>query len=214
MELPSNATVLFHGDSITDAGRSYENCESLGAGYVMIAVGWFSALFPERNLRFLNRGISGSRIRDLRDRWKKDCLDPKPDVASILIGINDTMKKHVWSSTTSIESFERDYRIILEHARTVLKSNVILMEPFVLDMTKEQLLIRKDLDPKLEVVRKLSREFEAVLVPLDRIFKEATKRIDPLILVIRWNSSNDCRTHINCPVLVESLWDNLTTAMK
>ena len=53
MHLPDNATVLFHGDSITDVGRNQEN-EWLGTGYAMMASAWFSAAHPKRNVRFVN----------------------------------------------------------------------------------------------------------------------------------------------------------------
>src|SRR3954467_821401 len=82
-----NAVVLFQGDSITDAGR-LESADGMGFGYATLAAAWFSALYPEKHIRFINRGISGNRVVDLAQRWKKDCLDLKPDWVSILIGIN------------------------------------------------------------------------------------------------------------------------------
>lgn len=45
---------------------------------------------PELELTFINTGISGNRVCDLRDRWQQDVINHKPDVVSILIGINDT----------------------------------------------------------------------------------------------------------------------------
>lgn len=45
---------------------------------------------------------------------------------------------------------------------------MILLEPFVLPVTEEQATAwRDDLDPKIEVVRRLATEFGAPLVPLD-----------------------------------------------
>lgn len=179
MKIPSNTTALFQGDSITDAGRDRKNSEDLGAGYAMIAAAWFSAIYPEKNVRFLNRGVSGNRIRELKDRWKKDCLDLGPSVVSILVGANDTLDRYLWNSPTSTERFEKDYTSILEQTWNVLNAQIVLLEPFLLHVTKDQLRLRENINQKIESVRKLSRKFKTLLVPLDKIFAEATEKREP-----------------------------------
>jgi len=118
LSLSDNLTILFQGDSITDAGRKRNHNESLGDGYVMMTAAWLSALYPEYHLKFFNRGIAGNRVRNLRSRWKKDCLDLRPDLVSVLIGINDIN----WKATSS-ESFRSDYSIILEQTKPVKMPN-------------------------------------------------------------------------------------------
>ena len=113
MRISSGAAILFQGDSITDADRNRRNTDDLGTGYVMMVAERFFANHPEVNVRFLNRGISGNRIRDLKVRWQKDCLNLKPDIVSILIGVNDTLGTFFWGEPTSIESFEEDFVSIL-----------------------------------------------------------------------------------------------------
>lgn len=44
---------------------------------------------PDRKFEFFNCGISGHRVGDLRQRWKKDAIDLKPDLLCILVGVND-----------------------------------------------------------------------------------------------------------------------------
>jgi len=51
---------------------------------------------------------------------------------------------------------------------------IILMEPFVLPDPPDRAGWRGDLDPKIQVARKLAREFEAVFVPLDGAFARAS----------------------------------------
>lgn len=46
----------------------------------------------DRDLTFINRGISGNTVLDLAKRWQQDALDLKPDILSILIGVNDKGK--------------------------------------------------------------------------------------------------------------------------
>jgi lysophospholipase L1-like esterase len=180
MLLHDNATVLFHGDSITDAGRNQEN-EFLGTGYAMMASAWFSAAHPKKNVRFINCAVGGNRVKDLRNCWRKDCLELKPDVVSILIGVNDIFRKgwFGWRQATSIESFENDYRVVLESTRNALSSPIILLEPFLLPVTEAHMELRKNLDPIIEVVNSLSREFKTLYIDLDKIFSEASKVKEP-----------------------------------
>lgn len=168
--------MLFQGDSITDAGRDRLDDSSSGRGYALISSAWFGALYPELNIRFLNRGIGGDRSADLRARWQTDCLDLKPDWVSILIGINDTWRRFDHGQVTTTETYEENYRALLDGIKAQLGSKLILAEPFVLPVSEDRLSWREDLDAKIKVVHKLAKEYEAILLPLDQIFKDALKR--------------------------------------
>ena len=167
LSLMDNPTILFQGDSITDSGRKSNHNEALGDGYVMMTSAWLSALHPEYNLKFYNRGIGGDRIRDLRHRWKKDCLDLKPNLVSILIGVNDVHRK-----ATPTESFKSDYKSILEQTQQS-KCQIVLLEPFLVHSNGNFLELTEELNKKIEVLRELSREFETKLIPLNDIFMKA-----------------------------------------
>jgi lysophospholipase L1-like esterase len=84
-------TILFQGDSITDGnrGRGLDPNHILGHGYQFIIAAKFGGRLPSRHLSFLNRGVSGNTVADLQKRWEKDTLALKPDILSILIGVND-----------------------------------------------------------------------------------------------------------------------------
>jgi len=172
-------TILFQGDSVTDAGRSRTDDNELGAGYPMYAASWLAAARPGETYRFLNRGISGNRVKDLKDRWTEDCIDLKPDVVSILIGINDTWRKYDSNDPTSAEKYEEDFRTILARVHDELHSTLVLIEPFVLPVDPAQNNWREDLDPKIHVVRKLAREFGAILIPMDGIFASVSAEREP-----------------------------------
>jgi lysophospholipase L1-like esterase len=174
--IENNAVVLFQGDSITDAGRSRLNDIDLGRGYAAMAAAWFSALYPEKHVRFLNRGISGNRAVDLRGRWQHDCLDLQPTWVSILIGINDTWRRFDSNDPKTTESYERDFNHICSQVRDRLNARLIIMEPFLLPTPRDRIAWRQDLDPKIAVARKLSREYDALFVPLDGIFAEAATK--------------------------------------
>lgn len=172
--LKKDAIVLFQGDSITDCGRDREDNSAMGNGYAMMSAAWYQALHPERNTTFLNRGISGNRVEDLMKRWEQDCLDLKPDVVSILIGINDTWRRYDSNDPTSAETYYQNYRVILSQVKDVLDAHIIVCEPFLLPVTDAQKkLWREDLDPKIQAARELSRDFHATYIPFDGIFAAA-----------------------------------------
>lgn len=175
--LKPNDLVLFQGDSITDAGRARDNTDHMGWGYAMMIAAWYSARHPENHVRFLNRGISGNRVPDLEARWQPDCIDLKPTVVSILIGINDTWRSFDSGQKTSTIDFEDGYRRILTQVAGKLKARIILLEPFVLHVPDDRKLWRPDLDPKRASVLTLAKEFDATFVAYDEIFaKLATVR--------------------------------------
>ncbi len=146
----------------------------LGFGYAAFTAAQLQLLSASPELKIYNRGISGNRVRDLLGRVQADLLDLKPTVISILIGINDTWRRYdAAKSTTTAAEFERDYRAILEKIRGELDAQVILLEPFLLHVPADRSAWREDLDPKIDVVRKLAVEFETELLPLDGIFAEA-----------------------------------------
>ncbi|MCX7045682.1 MAG: SGNH/GDSL hydrolase family protein [Candidatus Sumerlaeota bacterium] len=174
-----NAVVLFQGDSITDCGRDRAVPSGLGAGYAMMVASWFSASYPCKRVTFLNRGISGDRVKDLRARWRKDCLDLKPAWVSIMIGINDTWRRYDRNDPTPATAYERDYRDILTQARDEAGARIVMLEPFVLPVPQDREAWREDLDPKIDAARRLAREFGAIYIPLDGLFAAASTQREP-----------------------------------
>ncbi|MEN6314819.1 MAG: SGNH/GDSL hydrolase family protein [Clostridiaceae bacterium] len=175
----SNDIVLFQGDSITDAGRSREDDSLLGNGYPMMIRAWYSSRFIEDHAVFLNRGISGNRVKDLLIRLENDFIDLKPTWVSILIGVNDCWRRYDRNDPTSAEEFEERYRKLLTELKQNLDAKIILCEPFLLHVTAEKASWREDLDPKIKVVRKLAKEFNTLLVPLDSVFSQAAQKRSP-----------------------------------
>lgn len=172
--LQQGDVVLFQGDSITDCGRDRNFSGSLGNGYPLLIDSLFGMKFPELNVTFLNRGISGNRVVDLNNRWQEDCLDLKPDWVSIYIGINDTWRRYDSGDPTSTEDYKAGYRKLIERTKEALDAKLILVEPFVLPHPEDRRAWREDLDPKITAVRELSVEYGALLVPLDGLFAAAS----------------------------------------
>ncbi|MDR0396386.1 MAG: SGNH/GDSL hydrolase family protein [Oscillospiraceae bacterium] len=173
-----NDTILFQGDSVTDCGRSRQDDNYLGSGYPAIIKSYLDAERPEFGIRVVNRGVSGDRAKDLASRWDNDCVAVNPDIISILIGINDTWRRYDSNDPTGVDSFARTYRGLLERAKTQTKArSIILMDPFVLPTPEDRREWRVDLDPRINAVRDLAREYKAVYVPLDALFARASIKL-------------------------------------
>ena len=160
-------TILFQGDSVTDCSRDRDDFYGLGGGYPL----YVSQQLGGR-VKVLNRGISGHRAKDLAARWQEDCLALGPDVVSILIGINDVWRRYDSNDPTSDAAFEDSYRRLLEPlAERQVK--ILLILPFLLDVSGGVTAMREDLTGKQAVVRRLAEEFGAALLDADALFREA-----------------------------------------
>lgn len=170
--------ILFQGDSITDAGRDRDNIHDLGQGYPKYAAAMIQSRHPDTEFEFIDLGISGNRVEDLKNRWQAECIDIQPDVVSILIGVNDTWHHAGAQDWIPNDVFEADYRSILTDIKEKTNAKIIILEQFLLP-TGEKDWFRVDLDPKVQITRKLAREFADVFIPLDGIFAAASVGTKP-----------------------------------
>jgi lysophospholipase L1-like esterase len=180
-------TILFQGDSITDSDRSRNPNRlfgnPLGNGYVSIIASQLIDQKAYDKINIINRGISGDTVMDLIARWDTDCLELKPDVLSILIGVNDIWHTIQGTYTGTVEKYETGYRSLLKRTKkALLDVKLIICEPFALHCDK----VERNLDkwfPQfygyLAAARKLSNEFNAVFVPFQTMFDNAVKNAKP-----------------------------------
>ena len=135
-------TILFQGDSITDSGRNKEenscnNARALGSGYPMLAGATLLEKFAQLNLKVYNKGISGNKVYQLAERWDKDCLEIKPDILSILIGVNDIWHKLDGKYNGTVEIYKNDFIALLERTKKALPAvKLIICEPFAVKGVK------------------------------------------------------------------------------
>ena len=169
--------LLFQGDSITDAGRDKRNYHDMGNGYAKYAAELLTENYPDVEFEFINLGIGGNRTGQLFDRLYPDAIQFRPDVVSILIGINDVWHRHNFGMiATSDEQIELNYRMILKNLREKTDAKIMMIAPYVLDYDNEtRQKMREDLKTVLPIIRKLADEFSDVYMPLDEIFAEALK---------------------------------------
>ena len=174
-----NALHLFQGDSITDAGRVREPGQHLGGGYAFLTAALYQRRHGKAGARFLNRGLSGNRVKELEARWTDDGVALQPDSLSILIGINDTWRRYDRNDPTSTEDYAAGYRRLLDRTARETKARIILMEPFLLPVNDAQLVWWEDLRPKQAVVRQLAVDYGLPIIPLQEVFNEAARASGP-----------------------------------
>lgn len=177
--LHKNEHILFLGDSITDSGRTDGVNNGIGFGFVSTIGQILAARFSELDLLVTNRGISGNRVYDLEARLQADVLDLKPTIVSILIGINDTWRRYDSNTPSPLPEFAASYRRILQAVTGKLGAKIVICEPFLLAVNKEQRTWREDVNPRIDVVRDLAMEFRATYIPLDGLFAAAACRNTP-----------------------------------
>jgi lysophospholipase L1-like esterase len=183
IKLLKDQVILFQGDSITDSGRDKEDtafntARNLGSGYPMLAGAAILNKYEALNLKIYNKGISGNKVFQLAERWDKDCLDIKPDVLSILIGVNDIWHKLDGKYDGTPEIYRNDYIALLERTKKALPNvKLIVCEPFAVKGVKA---VDDKWYPEFyeyqKAAKDIAKQFSAVFIPFQSVYDEAQKR--------------------------------------
>ncbi|MBW4889353.1 SGNH/GDSL hydrolase family protein [Mucilaginibacter sp. HMF5004] len=186
IRLEKDDIILFQGDSITDAGRDKTNLtannnKALGTGYSFLTTCELLNKHPDKNFTIYNRGISGNKVYQLADRWDNDCLNLKPAVMSIMIGVNDFWHTLTNGYTGTVEVYKNDYIKLLDRTKTALPNlKLIILEPyFVNGIRPEEAKWHPAFDDYQQVAREIAEKYEATFIPLQSIFNEAVKQAPP-----------------------------------
>ncbi len=183
----TGSRLLFQGDSITDMqwGRNQRDRNHyLGHSYVFLIAARLGVDLPAAQLDIYNRGISGHKVGDLRARWQQDAIDMKPDLLSVLIGVND-VGRSLSGSGVDLVKWESDYRFILDASREANPGlRLVLLDPFVVasgrladsDMFRRW---RDQVDQLVAIIGTLAEDYEAVHVKTQDVFDAAAKAVSP-----------------------------------
>jgi len=182
ISLQKDDVILFQGDSITDAGRD-KNVKTpntspmIGSGYAILAAGELLFKHAEKDLTIYNKGISGNKVHQLAERWDADCIELKPNVLSVLIGVNDFWHTKTGGYQATVKTYEDDYRTLLKRTVAALPGvKLIIGEPFaVKGIRAVDDSWYPEFDKYRETAKKLADEFNAVFIPYQKVFDEAQK---------------------------------------
>ncbi len=180
IKVKKESVILFQGDSITDAGRKkddtgYNTSSVLGSGYAMLAAAEMLHKHPAQSLKIYNKGISGNKVYQLAERWQKDCLELKPDVMSILIGVNDFWHKLNGNYDGTVKKYQDDYKALLDQTKQKLPDvQLIVGEPFAVTGIKS---VDEKWYPAFndyrEAAKEIAENFGAVFIPYQKVFDKA-----------------------------------------
>ena len=134
--------------------------------------------FAGKNLKIYNRGISGNKVFQLAERWQEDTLDLKPDVVSILVGVNDFWHTLSGAYKGTLKNYEDDFRSLLDRTKQALPTvKLIIGEPFAVPGIKA---VDDKWFPAFNDYRRVAREvaehYKASFIPYQNIFDKALTR--------------------------------------
>ena len=178
--LPVGSVVLFQGDSITDAGRDRRaeghanHAGMLGRGYPHHIAAWGLTEYPQLDLKVYNRGISGNKVPDLDARWEKDCLELKPAVLSILVGVNDIWHKLNGKYDGTVDDYEKGFAALLQRTRKALPEvKLVVCDPFVLRCGAVNDKWFPEFAERRAAAKRVADGAGAIFVPFQKVFDDA-----------------------------------------
>ena len=184
--LKPGITILFQGDSITDAGRSREAATepnsqpALGNGYAWLAASQLLVDRPGDGIKIFNRGISGNKVPDLDARWQAECVDLQPNVLSILIGVNDIWRTFDRGEKGTAEIYEEGYHALVKKTKAALpETTLVICEPFVLKCGAVTDAWFPKFDGYRAAAKRVAEQAGAIFVPFQTMFDEASKIAPP-----------------------------------
>lgn len=180
ISLSKNDVILFQGDSITDMGRNRNrkganDNSGLGPGYPFIAASQLLLNHRDKNLQIYNRGISGNVVPQLVERWDEDCISLKPNVLSILIGVNDYWHTLGGGYKGTLQSYRDAYTGLLETTMKALPNvKLIIGEPYAIAGVKA---VDNSWFPTFkgyqDVARQLAEKYDVPFIPYQKIYEKA-----------------------------------------
>lgn len=173
-------TVVFQGDSITDAGRNRNNPMEMGIGYPLLVSSELAYKYPGE-YKFINEGVSGDRVVDLYARIKRDIINNNPDILTILIGVND-----VWHELgedpngVDNEKYFKVYCDLIEEVKRMCpECKIYILEPFVLKGSGTQAkwnIFRREVEKRAQSAKKCAEKFGLTFIELQKSFDDACEK--------------------------------------
>lgn len=202
-----NDVILFQGDSITDAGRNKQNempnnNNAFGTGYAYLAGSKLLNDFPDRKLNIYNRGISGNKVYQLAERWQNDCFDLKPNLLSILIGVNDYWHMRNEKFDGTVEVYENDFVALIEQTKAKLPDvSLIICQPFIVNGTSA--VDDSWIEPfkkYQDAAKRVANQFDAIWVPFQEVFDKAVELAEPTY----WTGDGVHPSMAGCQLMAEA----------
>ena len=184
--IKKDSKVLFIGDSITDVKFNRRMSPKI-KGRNIYALQLKKRLNQySKNINVKIKGIASNRTYHLYDRLTSDCINLKPDIIIMLIGVNDAWENYVPESYPPLlRPIEPHIREIYRRIKTELPNTQILyLMPFMIDSLEEKLPFHAMLDRFRELLKSIAIENGATVLDLQEIFYQAQMDIEPKLLAV------------------------------
>lgn len=178
-------TILFQGDSVTDAQRLRNDPDHMGSGYALMAAARLGCESVGEYI-CINRGVGGNKSTDVYARMKEDIIDLSPDYMSILVGVNDVWHQIDYNCGETAETYETVMEKLITETRAALpKCKIMLMEPYVLKEYETVSTVEKpdkwetfkrEVTLRAELTKKLCDKYNLKFIPLQQILDEAANK--------------------------------------
>ena len=178
--------IVFIGDSITDSWFNFRMHRSIKGRKTY-------ALQLKKRLKSYSgdidvqiKGIASNRTYHVYDRLTKDCINLKPDVIVMLIGVNDAWENYVPEDYPPLKRrTEPHIREIYRRIKEELPgTQVLYLMPFMVDAVPEKLPFHKKLDEYREMLRTIAEENGAAVLDLQKVIYKAQETNEPEKLAI------------------------------
>jgi lysophospholipase L1-like esterase len=208
-KIEPGSKLLFVGDSITDADRARPVGEGLfgahGTGYVNIVAGLLGTIYADRRIRVVNQGQSGDTVLNLKQRWKTDVLDQKPDWLCIMIGINDVWRQFdlplMTETHVSLPVYEKTLSDLVAQSKIGVKG-LVLMSPFYIEPQQSDEM-RAKMDAYGRAVKHVATRHGLMFVDVQAAFDEVLKNWYPAALA--WDRVHP--NQVGCTVIAKAFLD-------
>ncbi len=182
--IKKDSKVLFIGDSITDV--KFNSKKRFAFKVKDIYAVQLKKIFRNysRDIKVEIKGIASNRTYHVYDRLTKDCINLKPDVIIMLIGVNDAWENYGPENYPPLlRPMEPHMREVYRRIRTELPdAQILYLMPFLIDSVEEKLPFHKMLDEYREKLKAIALENGATVVDLQQAFYEAQKATEPSVL--------------------------------
>ncbi len=184
IQVENNQRILFIGDSITDIGFN-RRCNRRLDSKNVYALQVKSALNKKyKGLKFFFKGIASNRTYHVYDRLTKDCINLKPDIIIMLIGVNDAWENYVPEEYPPLlRPLEPHLNEVYRRIKTELpNAKIITLLPFLINTLEEKRPFHKVLDEFITKIRAIASNKADEIIDLQALFNEAEKETPPKLL--------------------------------
>ena len=186
IQIKKDGKVLFIGDSITDPKFNFRMMKDIKGRniYALQLKKRFQKY--SKDIKVDIKGIASNRTYHLYDRLTKDCINLKPDVIIMLIGVNDAWENYVPQDYPPLlRPMEPHIREVYRRLKMELPDTQILyIMPFMIDAVESKFPFHKKLDEFREILKNVALENGALVLDMQEVFNDAQKTTAPKDLAI------------------------------